>query len=150
MLVYFHKGITLEGETTETVRKSWWRSEELRHKIYCHTAVTGICDSQDLERAIEQAIKEKMLNTSGWGKDFSGWQRSVPSEDMIPVALEQGWDLNDDQTRSNLRTNRLTVEHINDWTMDRILKTLTGKQFAQFCKECDITLKDIKEVHHYV
>ena len=143
MLVYFHKGITLEGETTVVKRKHFWnRPEEQRKKIYCHTAVSGICDESEVGSEVDRLVSEQKLTTRGWGKDFSGWQRTVENDEMPDIAKESGW--------SDVRINKLTIEPVSSWTMEEILKNLTGKQFAQFCKDCDITLKAIKEVQHYV
>lgn len=143
MLVHFHKGITLEGETTVVKRKHFWsRPEEFREKIYCHTAVSGICDDAEVNSEIDRLVSEQKTILHGWGKDFSGWQRTVDNNEMPAIAEKAGW--------ANVRINKLIIEPVSNWTMEEILKKLTGKQFAQFCKDCDITLKDIKEVQHYV
>ena len=141
MLVCFGKGFTMEGECTEKYRKHFWSKPiEVREKIYLNTGISGICDEADLEAEVERLTKERLNNSSGWGKDFSGWQRVVPYDEAISIAKNIGWSLD------AVPTNFLRITYLDDWTMDKVLKTLTGKQFAQFCKDNKIVWKmDWKE-----
>lgn len=128
MLVWFHKGIILEGENTVTdlTKKSFWgKKVEKRQKIYCTTGVSGICDESEVEKEIER-LTTWQLGSSGWGKDFSGWQRVVPYEEYEKIIEEKGW------SKNCLPKKDPKIEYIYNWKMEKILKELTGLQFAQF------------------
>lgn len=139
MLICFSKGFTMEGETGFKERKHFWnKAEEVRHKIYCNTFVSGICDESELDTEIERKTQEQ-LKTSGWGINFTGWHRVVPYEEMFEIYKEKGWDID------GLHDGKVRTEYVNQWKMDKILKTLTGEQFAQLCREIDLDPNKVKE-----
>ena len=139
MLICFSKGFTMEGETGFKERKHFWgKTEEIRNKIYLNTFVSGICDESELDAEIERKTQEK-LKTSGWGINFVGWQRVVPYEEMLEIYKEKGWDIDD------LPLGKVRTEYVNQWKMDKILKVLTGEQFAQLCREIDLDPNKAKE-----
>ena len=138
MLIYFHKRFVLEGETTIKQRKHFWnRKVDTRQKIYHYASIDGICDEKDLDKEIERLTSLK-LKSSGYGKNFSGWQRVVPEIELFEIARDLGWDMD------TLPTGNISIEYVNQWTMDKIIKHLTGEQFIQFCKENDINLNGLK------
>lgn len=138
MLVQFYKRVLMEGETTVVEKsKHWWsKPKEIRRKIYRYGFVDGICDEQDVDKEIEKSLPSLLANTLGWGKDFSGWQRVVPCEEYLSVG-----------ENPTIYSDRIILEYINTWKMDKILKTLTGEQFIRFCKENN---KDAKEIISHV
>ena len=139
MLICFSKGFTMEGETGFKERKHFWnKAEEIRHKIYLNTFVSGICDESELDAEIERKTQEQ-LKTSGWGINFSGWQRVVPYEEMLEIYKEKGWDID------GLHTGEVRTEYVNQWKMDKILKTLNGEQFTKLCREINLDPNNVKE-----
>lgn len=135
MLVRFHKGFTMEGESTVKVYKHWWsRGKEERMKIYLHTGVSGYCDESEVESEIERLTAEE-LKSRGWGKDFSGWQRVLTSEELKEIGKEKGWDP-DEYNRSD----KISIKRLDNWTVEKAAKELNGKQFAQYCNDYGITL----------
>lgn len=130
MLVYFYKSFVLEGENTqEYSRHIWGKTVNQRRKIYAFRSARGICDESEVESSIEAKIQDCLENSPGWGKDFSGWQRVVPYDELPSIAESLDWDVHD------LPTDKVTIEYIKDWPMDKILKTLNGKQFITFLVE---------------
>ena len=144
MLVQFHKGFIMEGENTIKVKKHFWsKPEEKRHKIYCTTGVHGICDDTELEAEIERQTKDR-LASSGWGKDFSGWQRVLSYEESVEIGKRDGWYK--DYTDRYLPTTEVTIKTLDNWTVEEAAKKLIGKQFAQYCKDYGIVWRmDWKE-----
>ena len=137
MLVKFYKGFTMEGVSTVDTYKHWLlRPKKVRQTIYLHTGVRGICDEADVEKEIERLTAEE-LKSKGWGEDFSGWQRVVPYEELLKIAEERGWEDKD------FATGKVRTEPVNKWKMEKILKELTGEQFAQFSRENDVCLKGV-------
>lgn len=140
MLVEFRKGFIMEGENTYNEKKHFWsKPVEKRHKIYCTTGVHGICDESELEATIEEEIK-KSLAGSGWGKDFSGWQRVLTYEESVEVSKREGWDKM--YTNHYLPECKLTTKTLDKWTVDKAAKELNGKQFAQYCRDYGIVIKE--------
>lgn len=136
MLVKFHKGFIMEGENTVTKRKHFWsRPESKRQKIYCTTGVGGICDDSELETELERQIKD-MLNSSGWGKEFSGWQRVLTYEECLEVSEREGWGTM--YTDHYLPTTEVTIKTLENWTVAKAAKELNGRQFAQYCRDYGI------------
>ena len=136
MLVSFHKGFIMEGENTITERKRFWsKPVEKRRKIYLTTGVHGICDDSELEEKLEEEIK-KCLANSGWGKDFSGWQRVLTYEESVEVAERYNWSK--DYVDFHLPSCELTTRTLEDWTVEKAAKKLNGKQFAQYCRDYGI------------
>jgi len=148
MLVSFHKGFIMEGENTITKRKHFWsKPETKRHKIYLTTCVHGICDDSELEAEVERLIK-KELDSSGWGKEFSGWQKVLTYEESIEVGEREGWFKGmSGTTHEALPKCILTTRTFDNWTVERAAKELNGKQFAQYCKDYGIILSPGKENH---
>ena len=136
MLVSFHKGFIMEGENTYKERKHFWsKPVEKRHKIYCTTGVSGICDDSELEATLEEEIK-KSLASSGWGKDFSGWQRVLTYEESLEVSERKGWGKM--YTDRYIPTTEVAVKTLENWTVEKAAKELNGKQFAQYCRDYGI------------
>lgn len=133
MLVYFKKVFVLEGENTQEYSKHiWGKTTNKRRKIYAFRSASGICDESEVDRLIDLKTADRLANSSGWGKDFSGWQRVVPYDELHSIAESLDWDVHD------LPTDKVTIEYIKDWPMDRILKTLNGEQFVKFLTENNI------------
>jgi hypothetical protein len=138
MLVQFCKGFTMEGVSTVDTYKHWWsRPKKVRQTIYLHTGVSGICDEADVEKEVERLTAKELASTHGWGEDFSGWQRVVPYEELLKIAEERGWKDRD------FATGKIRTEPVNKWKMEKILKELTGEQFAQYSRENNVCLKGV-------
>lgn len=136
MLVEFYKGFIMEGENTITERKYFWsRPESRRQKIYCTAGVHGICDESELDEKIKEGI-EKCLASSGWGKEFSGWQRVLTYEESVEVSEREGWGKM--YTNHYLPTTEITLKYLDDWTVEKAAKELNGRQFAQYCRDFGI------------
>ena len=137
MLVRFHKGFTLEGEANVATYKHWWsRPKKVRQTIYLHTGVRGICDESEVEKEVERLTAVE-LKSRGRGEDFFGWQRVVPYNELLEIAEEKGWKDRD------FATGKITTEPVNKWKMEKILKELTGEQFAQYSRENNVCLKGV-------
>jgi hypothetical protein len=140
MLVSYHKGFIMEGEASFKERKHFWSKPELvRRKIYSTTGVYGICDDSELATVVEKQI-QKRLNGSGWGTDFSGWQRVLSYEESVEVAERNNWSK--DYTNFSLPSCELTTRTLEDWTVKKAASELNGKQFAQYCRDYGITIKE--------
>jgi hypothetical protein len=139
MLVSFHKGFIMEGENTVTERKHFWsKPESRRHKIYCTTGIYGICDDSELDTVVEEQI-QKRLAGSGWGKDFSGWQRVLTYEESLEIGKQNGWfEGMFGSTPEDLPKCKLTTKTLDNWTVERAAKELNGRQFAQYCRDFGI------------
>lgn len=139
MLVYFHKSFLMEGATYFKERKHFWQKPELvKHNIYCNTGVWGICDEGELEAEVERRTREQ-LKSGGWGYKFQGWHRVVSYLEACDLAKVLKWDKD-----YPIPTNEVRTEPVNEWPMEKILKELNGKQFAQFCRENEIPIKETK------
>lgn len=137
MLVSFHKGFIMEGEATFKERKHFWsKPVEERSKIYSFTGISGVCDESELEAEVERLTKLQ-LATSGWGQRFSGWQRIVPYDESILIAYKEQWEYPEELPKCEL-----TVETLDNWTVKKAASELTGKQFAQYCRDYGITIKE--------
>ena len=134
MLVQFHKGLILEGESTVKVYKHFWsRGEEVRQNIYVRTGVSGFCDESEVYKEAERLVKEEALTSKGWGKAFSGWQRVVPYAEQVELAKKLDWSL--------VPTgDSVTITRLDDWTVEEAAKKLNGKQFAQYCRDYGIAV----------
>ena len=140
MLVSFHKGFIMEGENTVTKKKYFWsKPVETRQKIYLTTGVHGICNESELEIEVERQTK-KCLAQSGWGKDFSGWQKVLTYEECLEVAARDDWG--QDYIEKHVPACKLTIKTLDNWTVEKAAKELNGKQFAQYCRDCGITIKE--------
>lgn len=139
MLVSFHKGFIMEGENTITEKKHFWsKPVEKRHKIYCTTGVHGYCDESELDKVVEE-LTQKRLNSSGWGNEFSGWQKVLTYDECIEVAARNHWG--QDYVDSYVPSGKLTVKTLEDWTVKKAASELNGKQFAQYCKDYGIVIQ---------
>ena len=141
MLVLFHKGFIMEGENTITEKKHFWsKPETRRRKIYCNTVISGICDDTELDAEVTRLTK-KRLDSDGWGKDFSGWQRVLTYEESLEVAAYCNWG--QDYVDNYVPNCKLTTKTLDSWTVDKAAKELTGRQFAQYCRDYGITIKEV-------
>lgn len=131
MLVSFHKGFMMEGEATFKESLGWFRKGKARHKIYSYTGISGICDESELDAEVER-LTNKQLASSGWGEDFSGWQRVVPYDESVLIARRKFWDT------EGLPKCQLRVTKLDTWTVAEAAKKLTGEQFAQYCRDYGI------------
>jgi len=137
MLVEFRKGFLLEGESTYTHKKfPWSKPVSERRNIYLFSSASGFCDESEVDQEIARLTAKALKEHSGWGEDFSGWQRVVPYDESVEIAKAKGWDV------SHLPTGRIFIEYVHTWKMNKILERLTGEQFAQFCKDHNISVKD--------
>ena len=110
----------MEGENTITERKHFWsKPEKKRHKIYLYGAAHGICDKSEVDSEIEKQI-DACLKRSGWGKEFSGWQRIVSYEECLRLK-EEGI-----LQRNSIPTGEVELETLDHWTVERAAKTLVG------------------------
>ena len=135
MLISFSKRFVMEGEATFLERKHFWnKKEEVREKIYCYSGISGVCDDSELDAEVERLTKN-MLSSSGWGDKFHGWNRILDYEESVEVAKNNGWDTD------GLPECKLTTKTLDTWTVDKAAKKLTGKQFAQYCKDYGIVLR---------
>lgn len=140
MLIAFKKSFVLEGEYTDYIRKHFWsKPKEIRRKAHIVRTVSGVCDGSCIKSEVERLIALEM-EQPGWGKDFSGWQRELSYEEVLKLSEEEKWN------RKDIPTGKVEVAYITTWKMDRILKTLTGEQFVQFCKENGLGIEGIKNV----
>ena len=139
MLVSYHKGFIMEGETTITEKKHFWSKPiEKRHKIYLTTGIHGICDDSELDARVEEGIK-KCLAQSGWGKNFSGWQKVLSYEESLEVSERDDWGK--EYVNRYVPRCELTTKTLDDWTVEKAAKELNGRQFAQYCRDYGIVLK---------
>lgn len=128
----------MEGENTIKVKKHFWsKPVETRHKIYCTTGVYGICDELELEEKIKEEI-DKRLASDGWGKDFSGWQRVLTYEESVRISKREEWGKM--YTDHYLPTTEVTIKTLENWTVEKAAKELNGRQFAQYCKDYEISI----------
>ena len=123
----------MEGEASFKERKHFWSKPEfVRRKIYSTTGVYGICDDSELDTVVEDKIQRR-LKSSGWGTDFSGWQKVLTYEESVEVAECNNWSK--DYVDFHLPSCELTTRTLDDWTVEKAAKELNGKQFAQYCRD---------------
>lgn len=133
MLVYFHKGFLMEGKTTFKKRKHFWSKPEfVTQNIYCTTGIHGICDESELDAEVEKLTKER-LDSDGWGYKFDKWYRVVPYLESLEIAKAQKWEAD-----YPIPKNELKIGTLDSWTVETAAKKLTGKQFAQYCRDYGI------------
>ena len=129
MLVYFYRSIIMEGENTVKEKDSFWsKPKEVRQKIYCRTSVSGYCDESEVESEVERLTAIE-LKSNGWGKDFSGWQRTITPEECPELAKKYNWDEN------FAITGKTRIEYLNDSKVATMATKLNAKQFAQYLKD---------------
>ncbi len=131
MLVYFHKEFTLEGETTVAKEKKhfWSQTHYKRQKIYLNTGVEGYCDESEVEAEVER-LTQKCFEQDGWGRDFTGWERIVPYDELLKIAEELEWG-----TIDHLPKNELTTKTLENWTVLHAANTLTAEKFGKFYRD---------------
>lgn len=136
MLIHFSKGFIIEGTNCRKVKKHFWSKPEfIKQTIYCTAGISGICDESELESEVERLTKER-LNSDGWGYNFDCWHRVVPYLESLDIAKKQKWEAD-----YHIPTNELKIETLDDWTVEQAAKKLTGKQFAQYCRDYGIVLR---------
>lgn len=129
----------MEGEASFKERKHFWSKPEfVRRKIYSTTGVYGICDDSELDTVVEDKIKRR-LKSSGWGTDFSGWQKVLTYEESVEVAERNNWSK--DYVDFHLPSCELTTRTLEDWTVEKAAKELNGKQFVQYCRDYGIVIQ---------
>ena len=139
MLVYFHKGFLMEGTNSKKVKKHFWSKPEfIKQTIYCTTGINGVCDDSELEAEVERLTK-KELDSDGWGYKFDRWHRVVPYLESLEIAKRDKWEAD-----YPIPKNEIKTEPVDEWPMEKIIKELTGKQFAQFCRENNIPMQELK------
>ena len=132
MLVHFHQGLVLEGSNTKVkrvVKHGRIKRIPVDNQIYLFTDLQGICEESEVEARVTELIAEELAKDAGWGKGFKGWERVLPPEEYPTVAKAKKWDLDE------FPKGILEVEPIRNWPLHKIMKELTGKQFAKFCLE---------------
>ena len=121
-------------ENTVKKKDSFWsKPKEVRQKIYCRISISGICDESEIEAEIERVSAEQ-LKTSGWGKDFSGWQRFISPEESVRLTEEHGWDLN------YPIDGKVHIEYLDKWTVATASTKLNAKQFTQYLRDYGIAV----------
>ena len=137
MLVSFYKDFLMEGTNCKKVKKHLWSKPDfVQQKIYCTTDISGICDDSELEAEVERLTQEQ-LSTDGWGYRFDCWHRVVPYLESLEIAKQNNWEAD-----YHIPTNELSVKTLDDWTVEKAAKELNGKQFAQYCRDYGIVIKD--------
>lgn len=137
MLVSFHKGFLMEGTNCKKVKKHFWSKPDfVQQKIYCTTGISGICDESELEAEVERLTQEQ-LSTDGWGYRFDCWHRVVPYTESLEIAKLNKWEAD-----FPIPANELVVKTLDNWTVEHAAKELNGKQFAQYCRDYGIVLKE--------
>jgi hypothetical protein len=139
MLVYFHKGFLMEGTNCKKVKKHFWSKPDfVQQKIYCTTGISGICDESELDAEVERLTQEQ-LSTDGWGYRFDCWHRVVPYTESLEIAKLNKWEAD-----FPIPANELVVKTLDNWTVEHAAKELNGKQFAQYCRDYGIVIKDVQ------
>lgn len=134
MLVRVWKGLVLKGYTT--MEKGFIRKKAVREDIYLSCGISGlICDESEVEEKLAEAIKQKMSETKGWGNNFEGWTEICTDCEV----LKKRYPFEDEYWLECVTSDEPTVEYISEYPMEKILKILNGQQFAQFCKENNLS-----------
>lgn len=127
-LVRASQSLIMEGYTEIKEKPHWLKKGTyVREKISLRTWVWAICDEEEAGAVIEEKIKQKMKETSGWGRNFEGWS----SYRVYCNPGEVGEEPNGTQWK-------LKLSYIRDWKMERIMEELDGNQFSILCKELGI------------
>lgn len=131
-LVKASQTFIMEGYTELKEKKHWiGRTNYVRKKIHLHMWVTAICDEKEAETIIKEQIRQKMKETSGWGRNFEGWNSY-----RTYCNPEEVWEY------PNGVQWELKLSYIRDWKMETIMKILDGNQFAVLCKELGISANE--------
>lgn len=142
MLVHYHRGFVLKGYADVT-HKKWFKKTVVREPVYCSTGIYGICDESEVEAEVAKKIKERMsynntkVGDTSWGdfENFTGWTEICTDE----AELRPHFPYSDDEFFKRMCAESATITPVNSWPMKKIIDNLTGVQFAQFCKENDIS-----------
>lgn len=134
MLVHYRRGFVLKGYADFTERK-FFKKVTSRHPIYISSGVSGICDEADVEAEVAKKIKLEMQDAACWGDNFSGWLEICTDASELGKA----YPYSDDEFIRKMCLSETIVTPVKEWTMKKIIENLNGVQFAQFCKENDIS-----------
>jgi hypothetical protein len=135
MLVRVWNGFVLKGYTKK--EKGVFKKRLVREEIYVATGITPfVCDESEIEEKLTEAIEKKMKTTPGWGIDFEGWTEICKDRKTLakkyPYEEEYWLDCMTSEEPAS-------IEYISEYPMEKILKVLNGQQFAQFCKENNLS-----------
>lgn len=134
MLVRVWKGLVLKGYTT--TEKGFIRKRMVREDIYLSCGISGlICDESEVEEKLAEAIEKKMKETRGWGNSFEGWTEICTDREI----LKKKYPYEDEYWLDSVTSEKPVIEYISEYPMEKILKILNGQQFAQFCKENNLS-----------
>lgn len=134
MLVRVWKGFVLKGYTNE--EKGLFKKRLVRDDIYVSTGITPIiCDESEVKEKLAEAIEKKMKTTPGWGIDFEGWTEICKDKDV----LAKKYPYEDEHWFECMLSDEPIIEYISEYSMEKILRILNGQQFAQFCKENNLS-----------
>lgn len=134
MLVRVWKSIVLKGYTT--VEKGFFKKRMVREDIYLSCGISGlICDETEVEEKLAEALQQKMKETEGWGINFEGWTELCTDRKI----LQKRYPYKDDYWFDCVTSGKPQIEYVSDYSMEKVLKVLNGQQFAQFCKENNLT-----------
>ena len=134
MLVRVWKGFVLKGYTNK--EKGVFKKKLVREDIYVSTGITPIiCDESEVKERLAEAIEKKMKTTPGWGIGFEGWTEICKDKDT----LTKKYPFEDEYWLECVTSDEPTIEYISEYPMEKILKILNGQQFAQFCKENNLS-----------
>lgn len=129
-LVKATQRFVMEGYVEIDEKMHWWSKPKYVRKLVTNVAfVEVVCDESEVEKIIEEKIKDKMQRSRYYiGRNFEGWNSYrkyfEPGEyDSYPNGFE-------------LETE---IEYIRDLNMKEIINLLNGKQFAILCKELGIS-----------
>lgn len=135
MLVHYHRGFVLKGYADFTERK-WFKKVTTREPLYLSTGINGICDETEVEVEVAKKVREEMSKTHHWGDaNFSGWNEICINVDE----LRKNFPCQDEDFVQKMAKSEVHIVPVNTWPMKKIINNLTGIQFAQFCKENDIS-----------
>jgi GTPase Era involved in 16S rRNA processing len=88
------------------------------------------------DEKLAEAIEKKMKTTPGWGIDFEGWTEICKDRKTLakkyPYEEEYWLDCMTSEEPAS-------IEYISEYPMEKVLKVLNGQQFAQFCKENNLS-----------
>lgn len=135
MLVQYHRGFVLKGYGDFTHRKLF-KKVTTREPMYLSTGINGICDEADVEAEVAKKVRAEMARMEHWADDnFSGWLEICTNADE----LRKYFPCQDEDFVQKMVKSEVSITPVNEWPMKKIIEKLTGVQFAQFCKENDIS-----------
>jgi hypothetical protein len=144
MLVKFHRGFIKEGEYTYYKKKyPWSKAERVTRKTHCVSGVAGFCDESEVEAEVAKLLKEAISNKKNikiseeMKISTYEWQRILTYEECLELAKQEEWESN-----CYIPSDKTFIEYLDTWTVAKAAEKLTGKQFAQYCKDYGITVSD--------